>query len=458
MGVKLTQEEVIRRFREKHKDRYSYDNVVFVRTNEKVMITCKIHGDFPQIVNDHFNGKGCPECNRGGLIQTDKDEVIRKFVGVHGDKYDYSEIKYNGAHSKIMIFCKVKGHGFFPQSPTSHMSGVGCPYCSGISTSDDNRLSIKRPDLLKYLVNIDDGHNLSVSSNKKIYLKCPDCGKPTRNQVAVDKLSRRGFSCAYCNDRISIPEKFCMNILMQLGIDFEPQKIFDWAKDKRYDIYLEKYGVVAEIHGMQHYRETNRGRTLEHEISNDLTKKKLAIENGINENKYITIDCRYSEFEYLRENNIKALSQILCLDNIDWSLVWENSQASLLAKACDMWKNKDTNQCSVSSISKQFKVCKNTVLSWLNKGAKLGLCDYNGKINHKNILSDMHSIKVYQYDMDMNLIKIWKSATEIEKELGFPDSTIKQHSSGKVKKKSYKGYIWLNEMPYTEETEQTLIV
>ena len=58
-----------------------------------------------------------------------QDEVLEKFVSVHGDRYDYSLVEYVQAHAKVAILCK--DHGGFDQTPNSHWHGSGCPTCSG---------------------------------------------------------------------------------------------------------------------------------------------------------------------------------------------------------------------------------------------------------------------------------------------------------------------------------------
>ena len=45
----------------------------------------------------------------------------------HGNKYDYSKVKYVNALSNVIIICPK--HGEFPQIPASHIRGVGCPKC-----------------------------------------------------------------------------------------------------------------------------------------------------------------------------------------------------------------------------------------------------------------------------------------------------------------------------------------
>jgi len=56
------------------------------------------------------------------------EEFIEKAKQVHGDKYDYSLVKYTGANNKVNIICPH--HGEFEQSPYNHTNlGQGCPIC-----------------------------------------------------------------------------------------------------------------------------------------------------------------------------------------------------------------------------------------------------------------------------------------------------------------------------------------
>jgi len=47
-----------------HDNIYSYNNVVFLDSRSKVMVTCKNHGDFPISPNHHLRGRGCPNCKK----------------------------------------------------------------------------------------------------------------------------------------------------------------------------------------------------------------------------------------------------------------------------------------------------------------------------------------------------------------------------------------------------------
>ena len=56
-----------------------------------------------------------------------QEEFINKAKLTHGDKYDYSLVKYVNNRTKIKIICRI--HGAFNQTASSHKRGCCCPKC-----------------------------------------------------------------------------------------------------------------------------------------------------------------------------------------------------------------------------------------------------------------------------------------------------------------------------------------
>ena len=56
------------------------------------------------------------------------EEFIAKAKAVHGDRYDYSKVKYVNNQTKVCIICKE--HGEFWQVPYTHLNGHGCSKCA----------------------------------------------------------------------------------------------------------------------------------------------------------------------------------------------------------------------------------------------------------------------------------------------------------------------------------------
>lgn len=123
---KLTTEEFIEKAKSVHGDRYDYSKVEYVNSSTKVCIICPEHGEFWQTPDSHINARqGCPYCNGG--VKLTNEVFIKKAKAIHGDKYDYSKVKYVNAHNPITIICPE--HGEFTQRPNDHLMGHSCPLC-----------------------------------------------------------------------------------------------------------------------------------------------------------------------------------------------------------------------------------------------------------------------------------------------------------------------------------------
>jgi very-short-patch-repair endonuclease len=118
-------EKVVRKFKKIHGNLYGYSLVDYINNHTKVKIICKKHGMFEQQPKHHNSGSGCPKCS--GNLKLTNSEFIKKSKKFHGDKYDYSEVKYTNSHVKVKIICRK--HGIFEQQPTHHINGSGCPIC-----------------------------------------------------------------------------------------------------------------------------------------------------------------------------------------------------------------------------------------------------------------------------------------------------------------------------------------
>ena len=107
--IMKTTEQFILEAKEIHGDRYDYSKVVYTGKDNKIIIYCKIHGEFEQRPNSHLRGMNCKKCSvlDGSSKQTsNNEEFIKKAEEIHGDIYDYSKIEYKNSKSKIIIICK----------------------------------------------------------------------------------------------------------------------------------------------------------------------------------------------------------------------------------------------------------------------------------------------------------------------------------------------------------------
>jgi len=109
--------------------------------HEKVIIICKKHGEYNQILSDHLSGHGCNKCGiekNANNCRSNITDFIEKAQKPHNNKYDYSKIEYINSITKIIIICPE--HEEFEQTPSQHLSGQGCNKC-GIEISIEKRKS-----------------------------------------------------------------------------------------------------------------------------------------------------------------------------------------------------------------------------------------------------------------------------------------------------------------------------
>uniref|UniRef100_A0A6C0I6B4 DUF559 domain-containing protein n=1 Tax=viral metagenome TaxID=1070528 RepID=A0A6C0I6B4_9ZZZZ len=139
---KFTKKEFIEKITEIHGNTYDYSKVEYTGCHDKIIIGCREHGDFKQQANSHLRGRKCKKCSdkRNGEKKTyTNEEFIEKITEIHGDTYDYSKVQYTGNKNKIIIICKVPGHGEFEQIAAGHIGGCGCNLCGNERISQSLR-------------------------------------------------------------------------------------------------------------------------------------------------------------------------------------------------------------------------------------------------------------------------------------------------------------------------------
>lgn len=141
-------EEFINKSLKVHGRKYDYSKVQYFKSSIKVEIVCKNHGIFSQTPDNHLNGFGCNECGRKKTENARRlsvGEFKHKATAKHGDKYNYSLVKYVEAKTKVKLLCG--SHGEFTQTPDSHLSGSGCPRCSQSKGEQKVRNTLQRMNL-----------------------------------------------------------------------------------------------------------------------------------------------------------------------------------------------------------------------------------------------------------------------------------------------------------------------
>lgn len=130
--AKKTTEQFIAQVQSVHGDVFCFDRTTYVNDSTKVIITCRLHGDFHPTPSNILRGSGCPICatvSASNRYRKPTDQFISEAVDIHGDAYDYSHVDYVNSTTKVSILCKK--HGLFEQAPTVHVhQRCGCPMCN----------------------------------------------------------------------------------------------------------------------------------------------------------------------------------------------------------------------------------------------------------------------------------------------------------------------------------------
>lgn len=220
---------------------FSYENVDYKGYNEKIIVTCKKHGDFSKTPKQLSLGKGCPSCSYNKpTIQ----KLISKFNKIHNNMYEYNINKYENNRQYIDIYCRK--HGYFKQTINNHLNN-GCPKCAGKKLNND--LFIEKSNII---------HNNAYSYLKANYkgnksvvtITCNKHGDFT--QIANDHLM--GHGCPICKS--SKGEKIIANFLNENNIKYETQKKFIDCKDNRqlpFDFWIPDRNMCIEYDGRQHF-------------------------------------------------------------------------------------------------------------------------------------------------------------------------------------------------------------
>lgn len=132
-------------------DAYDYSNIDYIDTTVNIELKCNeceaVFWDRPSnhlhsVKSNKIQVSRCPNC-KDFVRNLTTEEFIEKAVAMHADKYDYSEVEYKDAKTKITIRCKacdVK----FKQTSNNHLAPRennlgGCPTCSFLNPSIESR-------------------------------------------------------------------------------------------------------------------------------------------------------------------------------------------------------------------------------------------------------------------------------------------------------------------------------
>ncbi len=305
MSKKLTNKEFITKSRKIHGNHYGYSKIKYVNNRIKVVIICPEHGKFQQLPSNHLVGNGCRKCKNERHANKFK-KTIKQFIidakKVHGNKYNYSKVKYINCKKNITIICPK--HGEFLQCPSSHLKHYGCPTCG----KENRRINIDK--IIERFKKVHgDKYDYSKVIYKKMHIKiiiiCPKHGKFKQNPYS--HLDNRG--CPKCAFNPSKGAKKIINFLNNNNIEYIREKNFPKCKYKSrlyFDFYIKERNLCIEYDGAQHFKKVPWWHKTEKDFEvvkiRDKIKTKFCKREGIN-----LLRIPYTKFNQVEEILSKEL-------------------------------------------------------------------------------------------------------------------------------------------------------
>ena len=280
---RLTKENFIERAKNVHGDKYDYSKVEYKNARTKVCIICPIHGEFWQVPSSHLKGIGCPRCGFETSLEKrtkSTEDFINEARKIHGDKYNYSKVKYVNMKTKVCIICPI--HGEFWQTPLNHLNSNGCYSCGRDDYAKTHNKSIFQ--FINEAKNVHgDKYDYSKVEYKNAYTSvCIIC--PIHGEFWQRPLEHlHGCGCPRCNE--SHLERDIRHLLEDKKVNYIYQcrrKNLNWIGRQSLDFYLPDYNVAIECQGIQHfYEQTNDLFNHKKIIDRDIKKYIKCISNGV---------------------------------------------------------------------------------------------------------------------------------------------------------------------------------
>ncbi len=237
----------------------------------------------------------------------DREKNFKKWLAdakkIHGDKYDYSKVKYINARTKVCIVCPI--HGEFWQTPYDHLNG-GCLKCYNDKRGEKTR---KKTDFFVK-------ESISIHGNKYIYDKteyknnhtrvcitCPEHGEFW--QIPYVHLS--GCGCPKCAGKFKTKEDFIKDAQKIHGDKYDYSKTVLSKMHEKTIFICRKHGEFLQspsnhLQGQGCPMCTSNSK-LENELRNFLTKENISFIEKANKSTFKWLDRLHLDF-YLPDYNI----------------------------------------------------------------------------------------------------------------------------------------------------------
>lgn len=271
MPKKLTQEDVIERFRMIHGNKYDYGELNYKNKRTPFTVIChkkdkygNEHGAWSTTLDIHSSGCGCPKCALERR-RTTNEEYIEKCKKVWGDRYILDAVDYFNDNTKVTIICRI--HGPFQVRPGLFIHGCGCRECRNEYLRKIQAMTTEEFIRRAKEVHLNKDYDYSrveyVNLRTNVIIGCPKHGWFEQNAAA----HLRGEGCPYC--KTSKGEDAVAQWLITHNVNHIRQyrvnmPLVLFGRNRIIvDFYLPDCNTIIEYNGAQHYVHIPKWHTLE---------------------------------------------------------------------------------------------------------------------------------------------------------------------------------------------------
>lgn len=237
------------------------------------------------------------------------ENFIEKSKKIHGNKYNYSKVKFNKLKDEICIICPE--HGEFIQRAINHLKGYGCKACAYKTTS--KKLALTKEIFIEKARQLyGDKYDFSkveyVNNHTKICIICPEHGEffTTPNTVLDNHLCPK---CAKENMKEKMKnskENFILKAREKHGWKYDYSKVDYINNETKICITCPEHG---EFWQTPHSHLGGRGCPKCGSAKRN-SKRKLTLENFIKRARIIHKD-KY-DYSKVRYNTVNDKALIIC--------------------------------------------------------------------------------------------------------------------------------------------------
>ena len=186
--------------------------------------------------------------NSNSIYQREK-RFINHAKEIHGDRYDYSTVKYVNNRTKVIIKCRE--HGEFTQLPNNHLKSQNCPTCYKNNIVPHNKRTLE--NFIRDAIRI---HDLTYNYSESVYVnnRTPIkviCSIHGEFYPTPDAHVRLKTKCPQCvNITTANKQRFKYHEYVEKVNNIHDNKFIYPAIEHEYKNVYSKISIICPVHGL----------------------------------------------------------------------------------------------------------------------------------------------------------------------------------------------------------------